>query len=382
MKQEKQIHTIHALLEQRKIDRDMKTIEIPVKVHVDKYRDPEYFQKELDTAFRDYPLVAGHVAKVKEPGQYILSEWKKFPYVIVRDKDHKLRGFLNVCQHRGAPLVSGKEENLMSFVCPYHGWNYGLDGKLKGVYKPYNFPDLDCDKHNLVELPVVERHGLVWIHPTPGAEINIPKFLGEDFDEDVEHFNLEGLELHQDKAVTLNANWKLLLKTYLDRYHVPILHKNSIAPFFQQGVIAHHLHEPHIRISAGLTNLPEAVNQDPQDWNILNYASVLYTFFPNTYLINHSDLVSLNRFYPVAPDKTIWCHGMYYRKGSYQGEEGQKALTERFANIDAVFGHEDFGIAESCQTTLDFGQEYHTLGLEEGLLAIFQDSVDKVVSKA
>ena len=377
MKHQKQIEVLNILLGQREIDRDTETIDEVVKVPVQTYYDQDVYQRELDTLFSNYPLVAGVSQRVQEPGSFILSEWKDFPYVIVRGQDGELRGFLNICQHRGTPLVNGTEENLSSFVCPYHGWTYNLEGKLKGVTKPYTFPDLDCDKHNLTELPVKEHNGLVWIHPKPGATIDLDGFLGTELDEDLAHFNIGDLVFHKEKQQVLDANWKLLLKTYLDRYHVPILHKNSIAPYFQKGVIAHQLHDPHIRIAAGLTNLPEAAGEDPSNWHILKYSSVLYTLFPNTYLINHTNLVSINRFYPIAPDKTIWCHGMYHLKGHYETAEEQEALTARFANIDAVFGHEDFGIAEKCQTTLKHGPAYHTLGLEEGLLAIFQQSVDE-----
>ncbi len=378
MERTKQIETLEALLKQRKIDRDMETIDAIKEIPVSKYYDDDIFKKEMETAFSDYPLVAGVSQKVQEPGSYILSEWKDFPYVIVRGKDGVLRGFLNICRHRGTPLVDGSQECLGMMTCPYHGWTYELTGKLRGITKPYTFPDIDRDKYNLAELPVKEHNGLVWIHPKQDAEIDLPGFLGEELDEDLQHFNFGELVRHDEKIKTLNANWKLLLKTYLDRYHVPVLHKNSIAPYFQQGVIAHQLHPPHIRIAAGLTDLPKAEEEPSDNWHILKYAAVLYTIFPNTYLINHTDLVSINRFYPLAPDKTIWCHGMYHLKGRYQDEEGQQMLTQRFANIDAVFGHEDFGVAEKCQTTLRYGPSNHTIGLEEGLLAVFQQSVDEV----
>ncbi len=148
-------------------------------------------------------------------------------------------------------------------------------------------------------------------------------------------------------------------------------------PYSKKGVISHFEHGPHIRIAAGKTNLPEAAQADPASWQILNYASVFYTLFPNTFLINHANIVSLNSFYPEAPGKTIWTHDMLYREADYAGEEGQKTLAERFANIDAVFHHQDFGVVEGVQEGLQSGaNEFHTMGLEEGLLAIFQENID------
>lgn len=108
---------------------------------------------------------------------------------------------------------------------------------------------------------------------------------------------------------------------------------------------------------------------------------MFYTLFPNTFLINHANIVSLNSFYPIAPDKTIWTHDMLYREADYAGEEGQATLAQRFGNIDAVFHREDFGIVEGVQAGLHCGANpQHTLGLEEGLLGMFQHNIDRVTA--
>lgn len=380
MKHDAQIVTIRRLLKQREIDRDEASIGEPVQVPVRSYMAPEVLGQEMATVFRNHPLVAGHASAVREPGSTMLSPWDKLPYVVVRDQEGTLRAFLNICKHRGAPLVSGTEQkSLKALVCPYHGWTYRLDGSLLAVTKPETFPGIDCKKNGLTELPVAEHMGLIWVHPTPGAKLNVPAFLGPEISSDLEHFGLDKVLVHRRQTVTKNANWKLLLMTYLDRYHVPTLHRNSIAPYFQKGVIVHYEHDAHIRIAAGLTDLPKAASADPDSWRILNHASVLYSLFPNTYIIFHTNLVSINRFYPEAPDRTTWIHDMFYREDDYQGEEGQAALAARYANIDGVFSHEDFGIAERCQAGLPYGREYHHLGLEEGLLALFQRSVEKAM---
>ena len=377
MNHETQVATLQTLLRLRVTDRDQEMLGKVIKTPVRNYTDPAILERELATVFRDCPLVAGHASQVREPGRALLGPWDRLPYVVVRDQEGQLRAFLNICQHRGTRLVNNTDTPLKMMVCPFHGWTYGLDGKLRGVTKSYDFPDLDCDKHHLKELACVERDGLVWIHPRPGATIDLESYLGATLNNDLQHFRLDEMSLHRKRTVIKNANWKILLQTYLERYHVPILHTNTIAQVFRQGVIAHYEHEPHIRIAAARTNLEDALQVDPASWRILNYASVFYTLFPNTFLINHANIVSLNSFYPLAPDKTLWSHEMLYRDADYAGEEGQDTLAKRFANIDAVFEHEDFGVVESVQKGLPYGDEYHTLGLEEGLLAMFQNSVDR-----
>ncbi len=380
MRHKTQVQTLKTLLDLREQGRDQEMLENVVRLPVENYTDPEIYERELDTVFRNAPTVAGHACHVQEPGDYLLSDWDTFPYVIVRGRDGKLRGFLNTCRHRGAKIVSGEKETLNAFVCPYHGWAYGLDGCLLSVTEEHTFPDLDYDEYGLVELSVAERAGLVWIHPTPGKPIDLDTYLGP-FADDLDHFGLDNLVSYKKHVTTKAANWKLLIKTYLEGYHVPYLHNQQFSKAFRNGVIAHREHGPHIRLAAARSNVLNVREKDESDWNILDYASVYYTFFPNTFFIMHPDYVSINKFYPEAPNRTIWTHDMLYRPPDFEGEKGDNALKRRFEfTNDVVFDAEDFSIAEDVQTGLRSGaNDEHTLGLREGLLAIFQENIDQFI---
>ncbi|MDC0714528.1 aromatic ring-hydroxylating dioxygenase subunit alpha [Stigmatella sp. ncwal1] len=381
MKHQTQTETLKTLIALRERARDQEMLGEVVRIPVSNYTEPDVLEREMATVFRKYPMVAGHASHVRKPGAYLLSDWNKIPYVVVRAQDGTLRAFLNACRHRGARLVSGKEPELKSFVCPFHGWTYNLDGSLKTVTKAYAFPDLDRCKYGLVELPVAEHMGLIWIHPTPGASLDPASYLGP-FADDLEHFGIDGLVSYRKNVVIKKANWKLLLKTYLEGYHVPFLHRDTLQQAFKRGVIAHAEHGPHIRLAAARTNFMDALKIDSDSFRLLDYASVYYTLFPNTFFIMHPDYVSINAFYPEAPDRTIWTHEMLYRTADFQGERGGAALAKRFQYTnDAVFDAEDFAVAEDVQVGLRYGgNEFHTLGLEEGLLAIFQQSIDRAIA--
>jgi phenylpropionate dioxygenase-like ring-hydroxylating dioxygenase large terminal subunit len=380
MRQETQVEVLKTLLELRALGRDQEMLGEVTHIPVSNYTDAGILEQEMDTVFRNYPMVAGHACHVREPGAYLLSDWNRLPYVVVRDKEGVLRAFLNTCRHRGARLVSGKEEKLNSFVCPFHGWVYGLDGALRSMSRAHNFPGVQCEKMGLVELPVAEHGGLVWIHPTPGATIDIQNYLGTIGD-DLQHFEVDQLVTYRKNKVIRNANWKMLIKTYLEGYHVPYLHKDTLSRSFKKGVIAHLEHGPHIRLAAARTNVLDALSVDSNSWHILDYASVYYALFPHTFFIMHPDYVSINTFYPEAPDRTIWTHEMLYRPEAYVGEEGLAALAKRFDYTnDAVFDAEDFAVAEDVQLGLKYGaNKFHTLSLEEGLLAIFQQNIDRAL---
>ncbi|MDT0262232.1 aromatic ring-hydroxylating oxygenase subunit alpha [Jatrophihabitans lederbergiae] len=383
MNHDEQVSILKRLLCLREEKRDDKMLDDVVTIPVTKYTDAELFRQELASTFSAFPLVVGNVATLREPGTFVRSDWDDFPYVVVRGADGVLRGFFNQCRHRGAELTAERSGTTKAFVCPFHGWVYGLDGTLKGITRSRDFPGLDTCAHGLVELPVAEAGGLVWIGRTPGTPLDVRSFLG-DFYQDLVDFGVESLVQYKKTKVVKNANWKLLIQTYLEGYHVPHLHRHTLSAAFRKGAIAHDESGPHIRLSAARTNV-EDVHLKPEDeWQILDYASVYYSFFPNTFFIMHPDYVSINIFYPLSPNQSIWTHEMLYRAEDFVGPAGQAALEKRFVfTNDTVFGDEDFAIAEDIQKNLVRGANtHHTLGLAEGLLAMFQDNIDQRLDRS
>ncbi|MDM7853204.1 SRPBCC family protein [Pseudochrobactrum kiredjianiae] len=236
---------------------------------------------------------------------------------------------------------------------------------------------LDRSKYGLVELPVVEYGGLVWISATSDKPIDIQHYLGAVGDNLV-HFGVADHLSFRKSTIVKHTNWKLLIKTYLEGYHVPFLHKNTLANAFRKGVIAHTECGSHIRLAAARTNILDVLSVEREKWRILDYASVYYSIFPNTFFIMHPDYVSLNIFHPEAPNRTVWTHEMFYKPEHFEGDKGQEALARRFEYTnDVVFNDEDFAIAERVQEGLRYGSnKHHTLGLEEGLIGIFQRNID------
>jgi phenylpropionate dioxygenase-like ring-hydroxylating dioxygenase large terminal subunit len=377
MNHDEQVSMLRRLLALREQHCDEKMLDQVVTIPVSKYTDDELFRRELESTFSRFPLVVGHASTLRETGAFVKSDWDEFPYVVIRGRDGILRGFFNQCRHRGAELVAERSGTRSSLICPFHGWVYGLDGGLQGITRSHDFPGLDKCDYGLVQLPVAEAGGLVWISRTPGASLDIPSFLG-DFYQDLVDFDVASLVQYKKTKVLKSANWKLLIKTYLEGYHVPYLHRHTLSRSFRKGVIAHDESGPHIRLSAARTNI-EDVRGVPKDrWRILDFASVYYTLFPNTFFIMHPDYVSINIFYPLSASQSIWTHEMLYRSEDFQGSSAQSALEKRFIfTNDTVFDQEDFAIAEDVQKNLTRGgNRSHVLGLAEGLLAMFQENID------
>src|SRR5579875_788121 len=93
------------------------------------YTDPAFYALEKEALFDHEWLCVGRENWAAQPGDYFTTEIVGEPIVVARGRDGVLRAMSAVCQHR-AMLVAEGAGNTRGFVCPYHHWVYGLDGRL------------------------------------------------------------------------------------------------------------------------------------------------------------------------------------------------------------------------------------------------------------
>ena len=383
MKHDRQMAMLDRMVELGKRPRNQLFSGEIAHLSLDDYTSQETFEREIRTVFSDCPFVAGHVHSVREPGEYMLSDWNRQPYVVVRGHDGVLRAFMNTCRHRGAPLVDRESDKpLRAFVCPFHGWTYGLDGALRGVPREYAFPGIDKKNLGLKELPVTESTGLVWIHPREHGPLAPIEDLGS-FSEDFKHFKLDGYVRYKKAVSEKRANWKLMIQMNLEGYHVATLHKDTTAGGFRNGFLAHDAEGAHLRILAAKTNLMDSVGMPEEKKTLSDFVLVYYVLFSNTLIVMHGDQISIRRQFPLAPDRTLSTHELLYLPDRYVGESGRKSLLNRFLFNEVLFDDQDFAMAEKVQRNLQNGvNDTHMLGLEENLVLFFQECVNKQIESS
>jgi len=133
------------------------------KVHTSLYTDPAIFDDEMEKVFRNTWVWVAHVSEVPDVGSYKPHWVGKEPVIVVRDRKKQVRVLLNRCRHRAATVCEHKKGKANTFVCPYHGWSYALDGSLRGVPHPESYGDiLDKAEYPLVNLRVEEYAGMVF----------------------------------------------------------------------------------------------------------------------------------------------------------------------------------------------------------------------------
>lgn len=189
---------------------------------IDHYSSATRLQEEL-ALFRRLPVpFCPSAALPKEAGSYVAHRSAGVPIVVLRDRDGELRGFQNVCRHRGKQLLQG-EGCTKAIVCGYHGWAYQLDGRLQYIPHDGGFPNLDKESRGLVPVHVAERNGLIFV--------NQEEPIDADFLDSLPPLVTESQTLFRSEENVSDVNWKLNLEANLEGYHIKPTHAETFYPY-------------------------------------------------------------------------------------------------------------------------------------------------------
>jgi len=190
------------------------------------YTSEAFYRREVDTIFMKCWNFMGRADQLKNPGDYLATEFVGVPIVMVRGKDRVLRAFANTCRHRGARIMEG-EGNAKLFRCPYHSWTYELDGSLKGCAGMEGVENFDKERYGLVPIRLETWGGFVFINFDRDAE-PLLDYLG-DFPQQFASYDCENLVTVHRREYDLACNWKIFIENAMEEYHVPHVHKVSIS---------------------------------------------------------------------------------------------------------------------------------------------------------
>ena len=187
----------------------------------DLYTSSEAFDIDLEVFFRRHWIVAGVEADVPEAGDAFTVDIGKTSVIIVRDDDDVVRGFHNVCRHRGARLIQENKVSVGRIVCPYHQWSYALDGEL--VYATHMGKALDKSCLGLRPVHVKIVGGLVMICVAEDAPEDIAD-LAAVVGPRLSPMDLGHAKIAYETTIVEEGNWKLSVDNNRECYHCSSAH--------------------------------------------------------------------------------------------------------------------------------------------------------------
>ena len=190
------------------------------------YHSPALFALERQQLFLTHWIIAGHVSDVANPGDWITFDILGERAVIMRGKDDAVRAFHNLCRHRGARVVDGRQGHCKgAIVCPFHGWVYNLDGTLRGAAQPQSFGAMQREDFGLKPIEMEIFHGFIFIRFAPGPQPAVATLLAP-FNADFAAYGLKDvLPVNvPDWSTELPVNWKSVRDVDNEGYHVALAH--------------------------------------------------------------------------------------------------------------------------------------------------------------
>ena len=307
------------------------------------YVDPRIAALEALTAFTNSWQVVGRVDQVAKSGQFVTATVAGEPIVAVRGSDGQLRAFYNVCRHHAAKVVTEPCGSASILHCPYHGWNYGLDGSLKGMPEFDGVKNFERQDNGLVPVKVDIWEAFVFVSLNPQAE-TLGDFLG-GLVKRCEPLGLSKLHYFDSRTYDIACNWKVFVDNYLDGgYHVPHLHKglSSVLDYKQYTIENEDRYclQSSPMVSSGEDAATGAARKGDRAWYFWQY--------PNFMINCYEGYMDTNLVIPLDVDHCRVVFDFYFADVS---EQRRQHNAQSLAVGDRV-QQEDLGICEDVQRGL------------------------------
>ncbi|WP_197460218.1 aromatic ring-hydroxylating oxygenase subunit alpha [Sphingorhabdus sp. M41] len=190
----------------------------PKKVPVGRFHEQRFHDLEVEHIWKKCWQMACRADDIPEVGDHILYKIADLEYIVTRTGENEFKAYANACPHRGRRICERDGKKAAMFRCPFHGWSWGIDGKMKELTCEWDFPDIRETDGDLTEARVAHWAGFIFINPDPDGE-SFEDYAGPEM---LEHYKKNKLEnrykmLHVGKVI--KANWKLMQEAFLEAYH-------------------------------------------------------------------------------------------------------------------------------------------------------------------
>jgi len=192
------------------------------------YSDDEVYRADLQRIWRAGWLFAGHGCEIPKAGDYFTLEVGSDSIAIVRGSEGVIRGFYNVCRHRGSLVCTEAAGHAKKLICPYHQWTYGLDGQLVACRGMGD--DFDKSQFSLKQVAVQEFEGLIYFSLAKNPwDIERPQEVISTL---ARAQGFANAKVAKSVDYLVKANWKLIWENNRECYHCNVNHPQYIKANF------------------------------------------------------------------------------------------------------------------------------------------------------
>jgi Rieske 2Fe-2S family protein len=305
---------------------------------------PEIFAEEQSELFSKQWLLVGHQSQIADAGDYFVQQVVGESLIVIRDKSGEIRGFYNVCRHRGTRLHEDACGHASTIQCPYHAWTYGLDGRLIGAPHMDDVPGFDKADYSLHAVNLALWEGFIFVNLansdalTAAPRASLPEgerkrsaqvSLEEWFaplNGKFSAWNMSILRSAKRIEYDVRANWKLMFENYSECYHCPGVHPQlqKVSPYdsaendltegpFLGGFMK-------INKGAGLTMSGKACALPVGDVENLQHV-FYYSVFPNMLLSLHPEYVMVHQLWPQTPERTLIVCDWFFHPDAFSRDD-------------------------------------------------------------
>ncbi|KAF2629528.1 ISP domain-containing protein [Macroventuria anomochaeta] len=250
------------------------------------YDSQEMYEFERRAIFSKRWLFISHKSRLTQTGDWLRYSFASYDIIITRDRTGAINSFHNVCRHRAYPVIEKEGAgNNKILACRYHGWSYGLNGKLAKA-PGYQEMNLDMDENSLFRCHTkIDNNGFIWINLDAKET---PKISFE------EHFNNVD---SQDQHALINFD-DYTFESELKKEDLEFNWKNGFAD-----------------------STPEQIKK--------NFKTVNTHYFPNASSTVSATYIAIQKVLPQAPNKTTK-HYEIYRHKDCSGQDW-KTISDAYA---------------------------------------------------
>ena len=354
-----------------------------------RYTDQEFFDLEFKNIFLKSWLMVFREDEIPNPGDFKIFDKLQRDILIVRQNDKSIKAFYNTCSHRGAPVVREKQGSTKLLKCQYHSWAYDLDGSLLRVPDERDFLELDLSCRGLKKVHCDVWDGWVFISlkdKHPGKLIDFLNPVASEMD----CFNSSELITIWKNSTLVKANWKTCLDAFMEVYHSPTIHKDTVNILLDgNGMAAGLLKNGHSRMVT-----PKRINLDGgmlgaegQDFvpfietcdSLHAETNVAYAMFPNFITPTDTSGYVAILFWPKSLRET---EIEYLQLGpKWEGKEKPQYWVDQETSFYSIM-EEDFKNLEPMQKSHDSGVfERMPLNYQERRIYYYHQTVDDWVGR-